>query len=76
MGQRLVKYDKKTERMMSDDIRIPDEVLEEVKRIAGVSPHDDGMGCYELSEEQVGKIANLFPFISETEKYDYFLEPN
>lgn len=67
MSYCVVKYHKITERMVGDVILVPEKVLEEAKKISGIGPEDDGLGCYPLEEAQVRQLATLISFNPELE---------
>ena len=74
MIYRVVHYDKKTERV-SGSRPVPWPVVAEVKRIAGLGPLDDGLGEYELDEQQVRRVADILRFSPSTDRFYYYLEP-
>jgi hypothetical protein len=74
MIYRIVTYDKATERMVAN-LPIPWTFVAEIRKIAGVTPLDDGMGEYPLTDEQVRQIAQILHLRPEPEAFDYYLEP-
>jgi hypothetical protein len=64
MIHRTVTYDKTTERMKGNR-PIPSSVLDQVKRIAGFDPKDDGLGEYPLDELQTRQVARILDFSPE-----------
>jgi hypothetical protein len=74
MIYRVVTYDKETERMKGN-LPIPPSLLEEIKRIAGFGPQDDGLGEYPLDEDQAGRIAAILGFNPEPSRFYYYVEP-
>lgn len=74
MIYRIVTYDRATERMVAN-LPIPWTFVAEIRKIAGVTPFDDGMGEYELTDEQVCRIAQILRFRPEPELFFYYLEP-
>jgi hypothetical protein len=74
MIYRIVTYDKATERMKGS-LPIPASVLEDIKRIAGFAPPDDGLGEYPLDEGQTRQIARILDFNPEPNRYYYYVEP-
>jgi hypothetical protein len=74
MIYRIVTYDKKTDRMRGN-LRIPPSVLEQIKRIAGFGPQDDGLGEYPLDEAQTLQVANILGFNSDPGHFYYYIEP-
>jgi hypothetical protein len=74
MIYRVVTYDKKTERMRGN-LPIPPSVLDEIKRVAGFGPQDDGRGEYLLNEDQTELIANILGFNPEPTRFYYYVEP-
>ena len=74
MIYRVVTYDKTTERMRGN-LPIPPSVLEEIKRIAGFDPRDDGLGEYPLDEEQTRRVARTLEFNPEPDRFYYYIEP-
>ena len=74
MIYRIVTYDRPTE-LMKGSVPIPWNVLSEVKRIAGFQPQDDGLGEYELNEEQTRQIARIMGFYPNTARFYYYVEP-
>ena len=74
MIYRVVTYDKATERM-KENLPIPPSMLEEIKRIAGLGPQDDGLGEYPLDEEQTRQVARILSFNPEPGHFYYYIEP-
>jgi hypothetical protein len=74
MIYRIVTYDRATERMKGN-IHIPPSVLEEIKRIAGFGPQDDGLGEYPLDEVQTRQVARILDFNPEPDRFYYYVEP-
>lgn len=74
MIYRVVTYDKATEQMKGN-LPIPPSMFEEIKRIAGFGPQDDGLGEYPLDEEQTRQIARILGFNPEPSHFYYYIEP-
>ena len=74
MIYRVVTYDRKTEQMRGN-LRIPPNMLAEIKRMAGFQPQDDGLGEYPLNEEQTRDIAQILGFRPEPDRFSYYVEP-
>jgi hypothetical protein len=74
MIYRIVTYDKATDRMRGNR-PIPPNALEEVKRIAGFGPHDDGLGEYPLDRGQTQQVARILDFNPEPDHFYYYIEP-
>jgi hypothetical protein len=74
MIYRVVTYDKDTD-LMKGNVPIPPSLLEQVKRIAGFSPRDDGRGEYPLDERQTRQIADILGFKAEPRRFYYYVEP-
>jgi len=75
MIYRVVTYDRKTERMRGN-LRIPPNVLAEIKRIVGFQPQGDGLGGeYPLNEAQTRDIARILGFRPEPDRFFYYVEP-
>jgi hypothetical protein len=74
MTYRIVTYDKTTERMKGN-LPIPPSVVEQIKRIAGFSPQDDGLGEYPLDEQQIRQVASILGFRADPEHFYYHVEP-
>jgi hypothetical protein len=74
MIYRVVTYDKATDRMKGN-LPIPPIVLDQVKRIAGFGPNDDGLGEYPLDEAQTRHVARILDFNPEPERFYYYVEP-
>jgi hypothetical protein len=51
MIYRIVTYDRASERMRGS-MPIPSTVLDQIKRIEGFGPQDDGLGEYPLADAQ------------------------
>jgi hypothetical protein len=74
MIYRIVTYDRATERMKGN-LQVPSNVLDEVKKIGGFQPQDDGLGEYPPDEEQTRKVARILRFHPEPDKFYYYVEP-
>jgi hypothetical protein len=74
MIYRVVTYDKATERMKGN-LPIPPSMFDEIKRIAGFGPQDDGLGEYPLDEEQTRQVARILGFNPEPSHFYYYIEP-
>jgi hypothetical protein len=74
MIYRIVTYDKTTQRMKGN-LPIPPSVVEQIKRIAGFSPQDDGLGEYPLDEQQTRQVASILGFRADLEHFYYYVEP-
>ena len=74
MIYRVVTYDRATERMKGS-VPIPLGVLEQIKRIAGFGPQDDGLGEYPLDEAQTRQVARILDFNPEPDRFYYYVEP-
>jgi hypothetical protein len=74
MIYRVVTYDRATEQMRGK-LPVPPSVLNEVKRVAGFQPQDDGLGEYPLDEEQTRHIARILGFRPEPNRFYYYVEP-
>ena len=74
MIYRVVTYDRATERKKGN-VPIPQNVLEEVKRIARFGPQDDGLGEYLLDNGQVRRVARILDFDPQPDRYYYYVEP-
>jgi len=74
MIYRIVTYSKATERM-SGNLPIPWSHVAKIRKMAGVTPLDDGLGEYTLNDEQVRQIAGILGFRPEPERFYYCLEP-
>ena len=74
MIYRVVTYDRTTERMRGN-LPIPPSIFEQIKRIAGFEPQDDGLGEYLLDEEQTKQVANVLGFNPEPNRFYYYVEP-
>ena len=74
MIYRIVTYDKTTERMKGS-LPISASVFEDIKRIAGVAPKDDGLGEYPLDEGQTRQVARILDFDPEPDRFYYYVEP-
>jgi hypothetical protein len=74
MIYRVVTYDKTTDRMKGN-LPIPPSVLDEIKRIAGFGPQDDGLGEYLLDEQQTRQVARILGFNPEPSRFYYYVEP-
>jgi hypothetical protein len=74
MIYRIVTYDRRSERMRGN-LRIPPHAVDQIKKIAGFQPNDDGQGEYLLDEEQLRRIAQQLEFRPEPEKFYYYVEP-
>jgi len=74
MIYRIVTYDKATDRMKGN-MPVPSNFLEEIKRIAGFGPNDDGLGEYPLNEAQTRQVARILDFNPEPDRFYYYVEP-
>ncbi len=74
MIYRVVTYDRATERMKGN-LPIPPATFEEIKRVAGFGPQDDGLGEYLLDEEQILEVARILGFKPEPNRFYYYVEP-
>ena len=74
MIYRIVTYDKATDRMKGN-VPVPSNFLEEIKRIAGFGPNDDGLGEYPLNEAQTRQVARILDFNPEPDRFYYYVEP-
>jgi hypothetical protein len=74
MIYRVVTYDKETE-LMKGNLPILPSLLEEVKRITGFGPQDDGLGEYPLDEGQTREVARILGFNPEPGRFYYYVEP-
>jgi hypothetical protein len=74
MIYRIVIYDKATERMKGS-LPIPASLFEDIKRIAGFAPQDDGLGEYLLDEGQTRQVARVLDFNPEPDRFYYYVEP-
>src|SRR5947208_15680053 len=74
MIYRIVTYDRATERMKGN-LPIPPSIFEEIKRIAGFGPKDDGLGEYPLDEAQTRQVARILDFNLEPDCFSYYVEP-
>ena len=53
----------------------PLSVLEQIKRIAGFGPTDDGLGEYPLDEAQTRPVARMLDFNPERDRFYYYVDP-
>jgi hypothetical protein len=74
MIYRIVTYDRTTDRMKGN-LAIPSSVLEQIKRVAGFGPNDDGLGEYPLDEAQTRQVARILDFNPEPDRFYYYVEP-
>jgi hypothetical protein len=74
MIYRIVTYDRASERMVAN-LPIPWTFVAKIRKIAGVTPFDDGMGEHVLADAQVRRIAQILHFRPEPELFFYYLEP-
>jgi hypothetical protein len=74
MIYRIVTYDRATERMKGN-MPIPPSALDEVRRVAGFGPRDDGLGEYPLDESQTRQVARILDFNPEPDRFYYYVEP-
>ena len=74
MIYRVVTYDRSTERM-AGHLPVAPAFIEQVKKIAGFQPQDDGLGEYPLNKEQTGQIAQIMGFRPEPDRFFYYVEP-
>jgi hypothetical protein len=74
MIYRIVTYDRTTDRMKGN-LPIPSSVLEQITRIAGFGPKDDGLGEYPLDEAQTRQVARILDFNPEPDRFYYYVEP-
>jgi hypothetical protein len=66
-------YDRKSGRLAAF-YDVPFRRLASVRKVAGVSALDDGLGAYPLDRDQVSAIARLLEARIENQDLDYFLE--
>jgi hypothetical protein len=74
MMYRIVTYDRASERMRGS-MPIPSTVLDQIKRIAGFGPRDDGLGEYPLDDAQARQVAQMLDFNPEPDQFYYYVEP-
>jgi hypothetical protein len=74
IAYRLAAFDRQTEKLIGSDV-IPRELVAEIRKIAQISPSDDGAGDYPLDAGQVAKIARRLGIKVDPESIDYFIEP-
>jgi hypothetical protein len=74
MIYRIVTYDKTTGRMKGN-LSIPPSVLDQIKRISGFGPQDDGLGEYPLDEGQTRQVAGILGFNPDLSHFYYYVEP-
>jgi hypothetical protein len=74
MIYRIVTYDRASERMRGS-MPIPSTVLDQIKRIAGFGPQDDGLGEYPLNDAQARQVAKILDFNPEPDRFYYYIEP-
>jgi hypothetical protein len=74
MIYRIVTYDKATERMRAS-MRVPPSLLEQVKKVAGVHPQDDGLGEYPLDDAQTRELGRVLGFGPMPDLFYYYFEP-
>jgi hypothetical protein len=60
---------------MKGSMPVPHSVLDDVKRITGFGPLDDGLGEYPLDEAQTRQVAKILDFNPEPDRFYYYLEP-
>jgi hypothetical protein len=60
---------------MKGNLSIRSDVLEQIKRIAGFGPNDDGLGEYPLDEAQTRQVARILDFNPEPDRFYYYVEP-
>jgi hypothetical protein len=60
---------------MKGNMPVPSNFLEEIKRIAGFGPNDDGLGEYPLNEAQTRQVARILDFNPEPDRFYYYVEP-
>ena len=73
MIYRIVTYDRTTDRMKGN-LPIPSSVLEQIKRIAGFGPKDDGLGEYPLDKVQTRQVAGILDFNPNQIVFYYYVE--
>jgi hypothetical protein len=66
-------YDRKTGRLAAF-YDVPFRRLPSIRKVAGVSPLDDGLGAYPLDRDQVSAVARVLETRIENQDLDYFLE--
>lgn len=71
----VIGYDRKTGEVIAE-YRVPVRRVRSVFHIAGVSPQDDGFGCYPLRHEQVSEIERVLETTIQHPDCDFFLEPS
>jgi hypothetical protein len=74
MIYRVVTYDRATDHMKGS-LAVPPVILDQVKKVAGFQPQDDGLGEYPLNEQQTRQIAQLMGFSPAPELFFYSIEP-
>jgi hypothetical protein len=67
-------YDRQTGRL-AVSYGVPERKIALVKKIAGISASDDGLGSYPLGGEEISTIARALDAEIELEKWDFYLEP-
>ena len=53
---------------------VPFRRLPSIRKVAGVSPLDDGLGAYPLDRDQVSAVARVLETRIDNQDLDYFLE--
>ena len=66
-------YDRKTGRLAAF-YDVPFRRLPSIRKVAGVSPLDDGLGAYPLDRDQVSAVARVLETRIDNQDLDYFLE--
>lgn len=71
---RLVGYDRQTE-LEAFELPIPERVFREVGSLVRLDSDDpDGIGCYELTDQQARQIATMIRWQPLPSGLDFFLE--
>ena len=66
-------YDRKTGRLAAF-YDVPFRRLPSIRKVAGISALDDGLGAYPLDRDQVSAVARVLETRIENQDLDYFLE--
>lgn len=79
IGHSIVEYDNNTDRVVGDLLFVPEDYMEEVKKIAGVDADDpDAIYCYKLTVTEVLQISQIVTAVGKsillTPESSYFLE--
>ena len=70
---KVTGYDRKTGRLAAF-YDVPFRRLPSIRKVAGVSPLDDGLGAYPLDRDQVSAVARVLETRIDNQDLDYFLE--